>query len=299
MLARSSLRAGARMAAVVAAMVICAGATLARAPSQIQSQVQLAPAVWGPLPPPMGLAALDSAGSPNIQPAPPPKGGPFGLAAADSGSFSVRWRLLQPVIGIERQILALCRTNPAVCPAEAEKFGAIVDAARSRDGLARVGEVNRAVNLAIRPVSDQEQYGVPDIWASPLSTFGTGAGDCEDYAIAKYVALREAGMAIDDLRLVVVYNRPAHENHMVAAARVDGRWRILDNRTMRLVADDEIADYTPLAVLDSADPAPTIAAAPSPPPAEVTGDTSAGSTAEWTAESTAKSWNVPGFTVAL
>ena len=103
----------------------------------------------------------------------------------------------------------------------------------------------------------------PDIWASPLMTFGSGAGDCEDYAIAKYVALREAGMASADLRLVVVYNRPAHENHMVAAARVDGRWRILDNRTMRLVADEEIADYAPLAVLDSADGAPAVAAAPS------------------------------------
>ena len=287
MLARSSLRAGARMAAVVVAMVICAGATLARAPSQ----VQLAPAVLPPLPPPMGLAALEPAVSPDVQPFTPPKSGPFGLADADSGSFSARWRLLQPSIRFERQILAFCRTRPADCPAAAAKFGAITEAARSRDGLARIGEVNRAVNLAIRPVSDQEQYGVPDIWASPLMTFGSGAGDCEDYAIAKYVALREAGMASADLRLVVVYNRPAHENHMVAAARVDGRWRILDNRTMRLVADDEIADYTPLAVLDSADGAPAIAVAPNPPPAEATGDTSA--------ESTAKSWNVPGFTVAL
>jgi predicted transglutaminase-like cysteine proteinase len=287
MLARSSLRAGARMAAVVVAMVICAGGTLARAPSQ----VRLAPAVLPLLPPPMGLAALEPAGLPDVQPVSPPKTGPFGLAAGDSGSFSARWSLLQPSIRIEGQILAFCRTNPTACPAAAAKFGAIIEAAHNRDGLARIGEVNRAVNLAIRPVSDQEQYGVPDIWASPLMTFGSGAGDCEDYAIAKYVALREAGMANSDLRLVVVYNRPAHENHMVAAARVDGRWRILDNRTMRLVADDEIADYTPLAVLDSADPAPAIAVAPSPPPVEATGDTSA--------ESTAKSWNVPGFTVAL
>ena len=137
----------------------------------------------------MGFAALEPAGSPVVQPAPPLKSGPFGLAAADSGSFSARWRLLQPSIRIERQILALCRTNPAVCPAAAAKFGAIVETAHSRNGLARVGEVNRAVNLAIRPVSDQDQYGVPDIWASPLMTFGSGAGDCEDYAIAKYVAL--------------------------------------------------------------------------------------------------------------
>lgn len=275
------------MAAVVVAVVICAGGSLARAPSQIQ----LEPAVSAPLPPPMGLVALESARLPNIQPVPAAKTGPFGLAAANSGSFSARWRLLQPSIRIELKILAFCRTNPADCPAAAAKFGAVVDAAHSRDGLARVGEVNRAVNLAIRPVSDQEQYGVPDLWASPLMTFGSGAGDCEDYAIAKYVALREAGMASADLRLVVVYNRPAHENHMVAAARVEGRWRILDNRTMRLVADDETADYTPLAVLDSADAAPAVAVAPSPPPAEATGDISA--------EAIAKSWNVPGFTVAL
>jgi predicted transglutaminase-like cysteine proteinase len=247
----------------------------------------------------MGLAALDT-GSPVVDVVSPPKSGPFGLAAADSGSFAARWRLLQPLIRIERQILALCRTNPATCPAAATKFGAIAEAAHSRDGLARVGEVNRAVNLAIRPVSDQDQYGVPDIWASPLMTFGSGAGDCEDYAIAKYVALREAGMASADLRLVVVYNRPAHENHMVAAARVDGRWRILDNRTMRLVTDDEIADYTPLAVLDSADPAPAIAVAPSlsPPPTEAA-EATGGTSAESMAESMAKSWNVPGFTVAL
>jgi predicted transglutaminase-like cysteine proteinase len=290
MLAQSSLRAGARMAAVVVAMVLCAGATLARAPSQ----VQLAPTVLAPLPPPMGLAGRDT-GSPVVEVS-PPKNGPFGLAAAESGSFSARWSLLQPSIRFERQILAVCRTNPAACPDAAVKFSAIVDAARNRDGLARVGEVNRAVNLAIRSVSDQDQYGVPDIWASPLMTFGSGAGDCEDYAIAKYVALREAGMASADLRLVVVYNRPAHENHMVAAARVDGRWRILDNRTTRLVADEEIADYAPLAVLDSADGAPAVAAAPSPsPPLEAAGGTSA----ETTAESAAKSWDVPGFTVAL
>ena len=288
MLARSSLRAGARMTAVAVALVFCASATLARAPSQVQL-VALQPIARVGEPPalPLRLAALGSAALPLAKPAVPVRQEPFGLTATDNGSFAARWRLLQSSIRIEGQILAFCRTNPADCPAAAAKFGAIVEAAHSRNGLARVGEVNRAVNLAIRPVSDQEQYGAPDIWASPLMTFGSGAGDCEDYAIAKYVALRDAGMASDDLRLVVVYNRPAHENHMVAAARVEGRWHILDNRTMRLVADDEIADYAPLAVLDSADPSPAIADAPSPPPAEVTGETSA------------KSWDVPGFTVAL
>jgi hypothetical protein len=98
-------------------------------------------------------------------------------------------------------------------------------------------------------------------------TFTSGAGDCEDYAIAKYVALLETGMAPDDVRLVVVHNRPAHEDHMVAAARIEGRWLILDNRTMRLIADADIDDLTPLALLEGSEPAPAIAAAPARQPA--------------------------------
>ena len=122
-------------------------------------------------------------------------------------------------------------------------------AARARNGRARVGEVNRAVNLAIRPVSDLAQYGVQDVWSSPLMTLGSGAGDCEDYAIAKYVALSEAGMPAADLRLVLVHDNAVNQGHMVAAARLDGRWLILDNRTMRLVADSEVPNLTPLAAL--------------------------------------------------
>ncbi len=120
---------------------------------------------------------------------------------------------------------------------------------------------------------DLAQYGFPDIWASPLMTFGSGAGDCKDYAIAKYVALRETGLAPDDLRLVIVYNRSAHEDHMVAAARIDGRWLILDNRTMRLVVDHDIVDLTPLAVLDS--PSPAIATGPGAHPTHPSAEPSA------------------------
>ncbi len=284
MLARSSLRARARLAAVVGLLILCAGVTMARSASPLRLAA-LEPAEL-PIPqpaPPLRLAMIEPTAPPIQQPAPPVSRGPFGLAATDSGAFFARWRILQPVISVERQILALSRSKPAACPAPAAKFTAIIEAARTRSGRARVGEINRAVNLAIRPMSDLAQYGLPDVWASPLMTFGSGAGDCEDYAIAKYVALREAGMTSDDLRLVVVYNRAAHENHMVAAARVDGRWLILDNRTMRLVADGEVADLTPVAALDSEDPSPAITVAPGPQPADASAET----------------WDTAGFTVEL
>src|ERR1700752_651257 len=98
------------------------------------------------------------------------------------------------------------------------RFLEIVRTAAAREGLARLGEINRAFNLAIRPVSDRAQYGVEDYWASPLATLAAGAGDCEDYAIAKLVALRAAGLPADDLRLIIIREMTTGEDHAVLAA---------------------------------------------------------------------------------
>ena len=85
-------------------------------------------------------------------------------------------------------------------------FLAIVAEGYAHAGRARIGVINRAINLAIRPTSDLAQWGVPDRWSAPLVTLTTGHGDCEDYAIAKYVALMAAGVAEDSVRLVIVRN---------------------------------------------------------------------------------------------
>jgi predicted transglutaminase-like cysteine proteinase len=79
----------------------------------------------------------------------------------------------------------------------------------------------------------------------------TGTADCEDYAIAKYVALREAGVTDDDLRLMIVHHRQVRQDPAIVAARVDGRWLILDNRTMMLLTDTQVRNVTPLLALDS------------------------------------------------
>ncbi len=60
------------------------------------------------------------------------------------------------------------------------------------------------MNMAVRPVSDCTQYGYADFWASPSQTLGSGAGDCEDCTIVKYVPLRGLGILPDDLRLMIV-----------------------------------------------------------------------------------------------
>ena len=64
-----------------------------------------------------------------------------------------------------------------------------------------------------------------------------GAGDCEDYAIAKFAALQLAGISPDDLRIVIMHDTISGEDHAVAAARLDGHWLTLDNRRMAMVED--------------------------------------------------------------
>jgi hypothetical protein len=118
---------------------------------------------------------------------------PFGLftSVLSAGGLRDKWLGVQHRLDDEMVQLALCEGDRENCVSPAAlQFLAIVDTAKTREGRARLGEINRAINLAIRPMSDLAQYGQIDVWTSPLATLAKGAGDCEDYAIAKYVALR-------------------------------------------------------------------------------------------------------------
>jgi len=178
---------------------------------------------------------------------------PFGLftTALVAGGLHDKWLGLQGRLDDEMVQLALCDgdRNGCVSPA-ALRLLAIVDAARQRAGRAQLGEINRAINLAIRSMSDEAQYGERDVWASPLALFIRGAGDCEDYAIAKFAALRLAGLAANDLRILIVRDAIRGEDHAVAAARLDGRWLTLDNRRMAMIEDADVRDYRPIFAMD-------------------------------------------------
>lgn len=242
MLAFSQIRAVARVVVLLCLAGLCGSGVQAQsAPDRPIQMAALAPAEEAPRPAPAPAAI-----------------GPFGMAAAHSGTMAAKWRGLWPAIRIEARILEACRADARLCTPAAARFLAVVDAARGRAGRARVGEINRAINLAIRPENDLVRFRVADVWATPLMTFASGAGDCEDYAIAKYVALREAGMAAEDLRIVVVRNPALGQDHAVAAARVDGQWLILDNRHMLLLTDSQAVTMTPLVSLDDNDGRPTV-----------------------------------------
>jgi predicted transglutaminase-like cysteine proteinase len=166
-----------------------------------------------------------------------------------AGEAAAKWRAVEADINEERQVLARCRREES-CPAVAKGLLDIVAEGAGRPDRARVGLINRAVDLAITPASDEAQWGVADHWSPPFETLRTHRGDCEDYAILKYVALLQAGLSHDDVKIVILRNLLPKEDHAVVAARADGRWLILDNRRLALVRDTEMVGSIPKLVLD-------------------------------------------------
>jgi predicted transglutaminase-like cysteine proteinase len=176
---------------------------------------------------------------------------PFGMDTYPAGMHELRerWHHVVAVMAQDFAAIVQCHSN-GPCPIAAQRLIDISAEGAGRSGRARIGLINRAANLAISPVSDERQWGVSDHWSDPFETLLSYRGDCEDYAIVKYAALLQAGVATDDVKIVILKNIFPNEYHAVAAARVNGEWLILDNRTLTLVRDTDLTRAIPVFMLD-------------------------------------------------
>jgi predicted transglutaminase-like cysteine proteinase len=165
------------------------------------------------------------------------------------GALFDKWGRVKADIARESEALQRCHIAGACTPA-AQRLLDIAAEGAGRSGRARVGLINRAVDLAIAPESDERQWGIADHWSTPFETLQSSHGDCEDYAIVKYVALLQAGMSPDDVKIIILKNLLPSEYHAVVAARVDGEWLILDNVRLTLVRDTDVVRSIPEFVLD-------------------------------------------------
>jgi predicted transglutaminase-like cysteine proteinase len=85
--------------------------------------------------------------------------------------------------------------------------------------------VNRQVNAAITPMTDQEHWGSDDRWDFAED----GYGDCEDYQLVKRRRLVEAGFPRRVLRMTVVIDDEGR-GHAVLMVRTDRGDFVLDNK---------------------------------------------------------------------
>ncbi len=93
----------------------------------------------------------------------------------------------------------------------------------TRKRWAQMLEINNHANMAVKPVTDYEGYGVEEHWTYPRSY-----GDCEDYVLLKRHMLMKRGWPASSLLITVVL-QPNGEGHAVLTVRTDRGDYILDN----------------------------------------------------------------------
>ena len=80
----------------------------------------------------------------------------------------------------------------------------LMDDSRSLTELDKLTAVNTFFNRRVLFEDDIVVWKQKDYWATPLEFMGVGAGDCEDYSIAKYMTLLMLGVPADKIRMIYV-----------------------------------------------------------------------------------------------
>lgn len=99
-------------------------------------------------------------------------------------------------------------------------------------------EMAKAINkeMNAKPyIEDVDNWNRSDYWANPVE-FNQRGGDCEDFAIAKYIALRSLGVPERKLRLAIVHDMQRDMPHAVLIVLEKGQSYVLDNQ-MKTVRD--------------------------------------------------------------
>jgi predicted transglutaminase-like cysteine proteinase len=157
------------------------------------------------------------------------------LAAFDKWTgMLARFRLEQATASRDCAVSASCKFA---------EWRRLVDTLRGLDRRSQLDRVNAAVNL--HPyVASQRNWGESNHWETPYE-FLRKSGQCQDYAIAKYLLLRAAGVPATELRVVVLRDTELGLDHAVTVAYVDGKALLLDNQMAAVVPADSVRHYQP------------------------------------------------------
>lgn len=179
------------------------------------------------------------------QPGQDAKGKPVRLfqTAAFRGNFDALPKWKRVLSKAEAQVRVLNSCSGAGCPPGATSWQRIMSQARGLAPMEQLKAVNAFFNKWPYRL-DQDAYGTSDWWATPQE-FLKISGDCEDFAITKYFALRELGYSPDDLRIVVLKDRIRGIAHAVLAVFVGGDALVLDNVTSVVFSHDKYKHYAP------------------------------------------------------
>lgn len=117
-----------------------------------------------------------------------------------------------------------------------------------------VEEQMRAVNdffNAVTYIEDTDNFGMADYWQTPHEFMKQG-GDCEDYAISKYISLKRLGVSESSMRIIIVQdNNLGGIMHAVLEVRVGGNRYLLDNQAKTVTNQADIFHYRPIYAINA------------------------------------------------
>ena len=160
------------------------------------------------------------------------------------GNFNALPKWKRVLSKAEGQVRALnsC-TSGKGCPPGAASWQRIMAQARGLAPMEQLKKVNSFFNKWPYRL-DQDIYGTSDWWATPQE-FLKLSGDCEDYSITKYYALRELGFSPDNLRIVVLKDRIRGIAHAILVVMLDGDAYVLDNVSSVVFSHNKYSHYVP------------------------------------------------------
>ena len=123
----------------------------------------------------------------------------------------------------------------------------IVDKHQSDSELAKLKAVNNFFNKN-RFIPDIQHWKKADYWATPIEFLSTKGGDCEDFAIAKYVTLRALDIPDEKLRITYVKAIRLNQAHMVLTYYESPKAipLVLDNIDLRIRPANKRTDLKPV-----------------------------------------------------
>ncbi|MGD8483418.1 MAG: transglutaminase-like cysteine peptidase [Thioalkalispiraceae bacterium] len=112
---------------------------------------------------------------------------------------------------------------------------------------AKLEKVNNFLNQ-IQYAEDSREWGKKDYWATPAEFISRNAGDCEDFAIAKYFTLVAMGVPESRLRITYVHSLTSKQAHMVLYYYPDSKDQplVLDNLSQQIQPASSRPDLVPV-----------------------------------------------------
>jgi predicted transglutaminase-like cysteine proteinase len=147
--------------------------------------------------------------------------------------FLARW---QRVLDAEKAAPSFSAQGEKLSPVDAPAWRNLVQYAKKNPELENLRMVNGYFNQW-PPQSDDDAYQTQEHWATPAEFMRNRRGDCEDYAIAKYFALRFLGVPARNMRVVIVRRKNEKGAYMLqlhavlAVLSSQNIWFILDNNS--------------------------------------------------------------------